>query len=354
MQKKKDFLIAAAYWFTVAAIGYLCLRYLLGYLMPFLLALAIAGGCEKGISFLGRKLHLKRSFLAAVVTLTLVSSFAALLAAGVSALLRQAMSFLAELPLYLQQLPRFSDEMLQRLEEFCTSCGADMRPWLQEGVHSLTSQLGVWLGKLSQRCLQWVTAAVSRLPRAALFTVTAALAVFFTIGSYPQIKAFLRRQFSEERRRSLREFRDGTVTSVKQWLRAQLLLLGITFAELLAGLALLRMPYALLIAAVTALIDALPVFGSGIVLLPWAAICFCSGAMPRGLALTALYAVVTLVHNLAAPKLLATQSGMTPLVSLLAMYVGFCAGGVWGMLLGPVAAMLLCQFRENGLLHLWK
>lgn len=354
MQKKKDFLILAGYWAALAAIGYLCVKYLLGYLLPFLLAFCIAGGCEKGILFLRRKLHLKRSFLAAVITLALTGGFAALLAVVISALLRQAVSFLAELPLYLQQMPRVSDEILRRLESFCTSCGTDVQPWLQKGINSLTSQLGTWLGKLSGRCLQAVTTAVARLPRAALFTVTAALAVYFTVGSYPRIRAFFRRQFSDARLKSIREFRDGTVTSVKQWLRAQLLLLAITFAQLLAGLSLLRIPYALLIAAVTALIDALPVFGSGIVLLPWAVLCFCSGAMPRGLALVTIYAVVTLVHNIAAPKLMAAQSGLPPLVSLVALYVGFCVGGVWGMLIGPVLAMLLYQFRQNGLLRLWK
>ena len=120
------------------------------------------------------------------------------------------------------------------------------------------------------------------------------------------------------------------------------------------GLGLLGIPYTLLIAAVTALIDALPVFGTGVVLLPWAAICLLTEDIPRGVGLCALYAAVTLVRSIATPRLLAAGSGTSPLVSLLAMYAGFRAWGVWGMVLFPLGAMLLCELQKSGAVKLWK
>ena len=66
---------------------------------------------------------------------------------------------------------------------------------------------------------------------------------------------------------------------------------------LLAGFLLMGQRYALLLAAVTALVDALPVFGTGTVLLPWAAVCLLAGQAPRAVALAALYAVIlSLIH----------------------------------------------------------
>ena len=119
-------------------------------------------------------------------------------------------------------------------------------------------------------------------------------------------------------------------------------------------LLLMRQEYALLLAALIALIDALPVFGTGTVLVPWAAVECLLGAVPRGIALLALFAVISVVRSVLEPKLMAAQAGLPPLASLCAMYVGFCAMGVAGMVLAPMALMLVKQLRDGGYIRLWR
>ena len=114
------------------------------------------------------------------------------------------------------------------------------------------------------------------------------------------------------------------------------------------------MGIALLLAVVIAFIDALPVFGTGTVLLPWAALCCLEGNFPKGIALTALYLVIWLVRSIMEPKLMAKSAGLPPLPALMAMYVGFCAMGVAGMILGPILLLLVKQLHDGGYLHLWK
>ena len=103
-----------------------------------------------------------------------------------------------------------------------------------------------------------------------------------------------------------------------------------------------------------ALVDALPVFGTGTVLIPWAVLCCIVGQVPQGIALAALYAVITLVRSVLEPKIMAAQVDLPPLAALAAMYVGFSAFGVAGMLLFPVGLMLVKQLHDAGFLHLWK
>ena len=69
MQREKAFLIKAAYWAAVLSVSWLVLRYALVWLLPFLLALGFAALMEPVIALARRKLHLKRGFLAAVLTL---------------------------------------------------------------------------------------------------------------------------------------------------------------------------------------------------------------------------------------------------------------------------------------------
>ena len=136
-----------------------------------------------------------------------------------------------------------------------------------------------------------------------------------------------------------------------KWCKAQCILLGVTFCELLAGLLLMRQGYALLLAALIAVIDALPVFGTGTVLVPWGALCLLTGNVPKGLGLLALYGVISLVRSVLEPKIMAAQVDLSPLA---AMYVGFCAFGVAGMVLCPMALLCVKQLHDSGWLRLWK
>ena len=98
----------------------------------------------------------------------------------------------------------------------------------------------------------------------------------------------------------------------------------------------------------------LPVFGTGTVLLPWAAACLLLGQAPRAVALAALYAVISAVRSFLEPKVMAAQAGLPPLAALAAMYAGFRAFGVAGMILLPVALLFVKQLHDQGYVGLWK
>ena len=99
---------------------------------------------------------------------------------------------------------------------------------------------------------------------------------------------------------------------------------------------------------------ALPVFGTGTVLVPWGALCLLTGNVPKGLGLLALYGVISLVRSVLEPKIMAAQVDLPPLAALTAMYVGFCAFGVAGMVLCPMALLFVKQLHDSGWLRLWK
>ncbi|MFQ8761084.1 MAG: AI-2E family transporter [Intestinimonas sp.] len=119
------------------------------------------------------------------------------------------------------------------------------------------------------------------------------------------------------------------------WLKAQGMLMLITFGELTLGFLFLGVDLSILLAALTALVDALPVFGTGTVLIPWALLELLSGRFSMALGLFVLYLIVSLVRSLLEPKLVGDRVGLPPLAALLCMYVGFRAFGVVGMVLSP-------------------
>jgi len=135
--------------------------------------------------------------------------------------------------------------------------------------------------------------------------------------------------------------------SLTRWLRAQAILCSLTFCQLLAGFWLLGERYSLLAAFLITLVDALPVFGTGTVLIPWALAELLLGSVPRGAALVILYLCTLTVRSITEPKLVAAQAGLPPIASLMAMYLGARAFGVAGMVLFPLLLLLAAQMLRT-------
>ena len=124
----------------------------------------------------------------------------------------------------------------------------------------------------------------------------------------------------------------------KQYLRTCLLLGGLTFLQAFIGLAVMGIPYAFILALLIAVVDFLPLLGTGIILVPWAVLCFLLGQVKLGVGLLILYGISTVVRQVLEPKLIGDGLGLHPLLSLLSMYAGLRLFGVGGMILAPLMA----------------
>ena len=170
-------------------------------------------------------------------------------------------------------------------------------------------------------------------------------------GMLPKIKSWLKKRLPEEKLKPAADALKRMKNAVGGWLTAQLKLMGVTFTILTLGFVVLRIAYAPLWALVVALVDALPVLGTGTVLVPWAVICFLQGEGARAIGLLGVYAVVTLSRSMLEPKLVGRHLGLDPLVTLMALYVGYKLWGVGGMIFAPLLAVTIMQVtpgRERG------
>jgi predicted PurR-regulated permease PerM len=127
------------------------------------------------------------------------------------------------------------------------------------------------------------------------------------------------------------------------WLWAQCKLIGITFLVLTIGFFLLQISYAPVWAALISLVDALPVLGTGIILVPWSFICFLQGNSIRAVGLLGTYVVAVLLRSVLEPRFVGKQLGLDPLVTLFSMYAGYRLFGLGGMILSPLLAVTATQ-----------
>ena len=141
-------------------------------------------------------------------------------------------------------------------------------------------------------------------------------------------------------------------TACTAWLKTQVIIIMITSSLCIVGLFLIRNPYACLLGIGMGILDALPIFGTGAVLIPWGIISLLQGNWKNGVVLLVLYGICYFVRQILEAKIMGNQVGLSALETLLSMYVGLKLFGLAGLLLGPVGLLMIedlveLYWREN-------
>lgn len=348
------FLLRLAYAGLLSGGLWLAGRVLLPWLLPFLAALGLSALLEPGIRFLSRRLGLGRRWAAGVCTAALAGGLLAGAALVVWRAGYELSVLLGRLPVLMSGLPALAGELESRLYRFLVALPVPAQEPVRTALKGLMEEGAGLPARLYEGLLSLLSAGAAALPALSLFVMTALLATYLISAGRPELAEAANRRLPAPWRDGLGRLSAGLKEALGGWLKAQLLLMLITFGELTVGFLLLRVELALLLAGVTALLDALPVFGSAVILVPWALFSFLSGDTLLAVGLLALCAAATLTRSLVEPRLVGSRVGLHPLAALGGMYVGFQAFGVAGMILAPLFLVVAKQLWASGVLReLW-
>ncbi len=187
-----------------------------------------------------------------------------------------------------------------------------------------------------------------KLPDIFIATVVFLLSLYFMVTDSGRVSCTIRKPFSGKFLEKVDTFRTEIKKYVGGYIKAQLTIMCISFTIILIGLSILRVGYAPIIALVTAFVDALPFFGSGAILWPWAGVSFIMGNTLEGVGLIIVYLCVILTRQFLEPKIVSKNIGIHPLVTLMSMYIGFKIFSVGGMILGPLVMVMLVSMYRIG------
>ena len=196
---------------------------------------------------------------------------------------------------------------------------------------NLLSALGGAIGSILKRV-------VSAAPSAILFGVSFVMFSIYFCLDYEKIRASFSCAIPDRVGKWGATIREGIFKALGGFVRAYAVMFALTFILSLVGLLLLGRKYALTTAICIALVDMLPVLGTGAVLIPWALCAVLSGNIGLGIGLALLWLIITAVRAVVEPRIIGESIGISPILSLVAAYAGFKAFGVLGMIIAPVAA----------------
>lgn len=321
------------------AVTVIAWRWVVPVALPFLVGLLVALAAEPLVRLLGRKLP--RGAAAGIgVSCTLVGVLTVLVFVT-ALLLRQLGNLTDRIPALVDSAKAGLTSLQTTLLHLAEGAPEAVRPTLQRTVDRAFQSSGAVVEGFLQRLPDAISAVLSYLTGSAVAVGTGCLAAFMLSARLPKLRASLEAPSRESLVGRVLPKLKRLRLALWGWLKAQVTLSGVSFLILLAGLLLLRIPFAPLWAAFIALVDAVPLLGTGTVLVPWAVVSLLQGETVQAVGLLVIYGLTFLSRSTLEPKLVGKQLGLDPLLTLVSLYAGYRLWGIGGMLLSPLLCVVV-------------
>ena len=322
---------------------------LAAFFSPFVIGYMISLMAYPLVSFLERRIKLKRKFGSALIVILAIVLVLFILYLLIS---RAALLFRYILAL----IPGIYDTAGPELEAFSRSAAAYARHlplWMQKPVEDFLGNLNQHIDSaveaLASPTLETAQILVKSIPAALVSLVITLLSSYIFIVDREKIRNKIHSlipahiaRYGEYARRDLKRLIYG-------YFLAQFRIMFVIMVVMTVGLLLLGVRHAILLALFISLLDFLPIFGTGTVLFPWAIIKLINGDIRYALGLILIYVVTQVIRQIIQPKIVGDSVGMSPMLTLLCLYIGFQLRGLGGMLLAVPVRMVLLKLYEYGI-----
>ncbi|MEG0047807.1 MAG: sporulation integral membrane protein YtvI [Clostridia bacterium] len=311
------------------------------WLSPFVIGIAVAAMLQPLIGFMQTKLHAKRGLAVAICVIVvlvlaflLLYWFCSIVAVQVISVGQNAQTIVSSVVGLLQTA---TDKLLDMAKALPDSIGLTIRASLDDAFRKLSDAGMALAGGLVNGVVTFATS----LPYAFIYANFLILAIIFITNRYEKIQHFFSKKRDNVGEDSIRLLRQSAGKGTIGYIRVQLLFSLLTLLVSWVFFQAVGFEYAFLIGFVAALLELIPQFGCGTLYIPWSVVCFIVGSTRNGWLVIGLYLVYSLLRRVTEPALLGSNLGVSPLCSLIGMFVGMRVAGVVGLILGPIAMVVL-------------
>lgn len=321
---------------------------LLSFFMPFVVGWIIALIASPIVRFLEERLKIKRKAGTAVVIVVVIALIIVLGYFLSAFLIEQITGLMNDLPFMWESLQKEMNSMEGTLGAFF----AGMPGELQSGWSNLIGSMEIYLSSLltggNAPDMRWIGDMAQKVPNIFVGTVMGFLSSYFFTAERSGMHNFLQDYMPKGILKYWNMVKKSFSSAVGGYFKAQFKIEGIIYVLLAIGLMILKIKYAPLIAVLVAIVDLLPVFGAGTILLPWAAFRFFGGDYKTTIGLLIIWGVAQVVRQMIQPKIVGDTLGMPAIPTLFLLFIGYKAAGVLGMILAVPIGIILLNMYQSG------
>lgn len=316
--------------------------------IPFLIAFIISLLIEPIIRKVMKYTNLTRKVSAIITMIVVFGIIIGLLIWGISGIITESSNLLNGLNDYVQKASMYINNFIANFKFDKIQITDELRGVAESSANNA-------IGMITNLAKQWlnnIINSVKYLPNLLIYIAITIMATYFVCADklyiLDQIEYHLPQKWVKKMGNHAREI----ISSLGDYLKAQAILILIAFVIVLIGLYIFKMlgwnvGYPLMAALGIGFVDALPILGSGTVMIPWAIISGMNGDLKLAIGLLILYLIIIITRQLLEPKIVSNHIGIHPIFTLIAMYTGFKMIGVIGMIIGPVMLIIVKNVFGN-------
>ncbi len=314
---------------------YLGFRYLLPLIIPFLFAYFLAWIIRPSTEFLYRRLKLPR-IIGGTLSLTVLL---AVVGTGLfflfNTLIKQTIAFIRNIPVYMNYIAGKLDSLCSGCDDVFGLSMGTIRGVVDDNLEHMVDRIKTdIMPGITQRTITITIALVAAIGIILIILIAAVLIV-------KDLSGFRKKYEGNDLYQDIHKVTDKLADAGIAYLRSQLMIMVIVALLSVLGLTILKNEYALLIGLIIALMDALPILGSGIVYIPWSIIMLINGNIFSAAILVTTFLICQIIREILEPKLIGNRIGIKPLFTLIAMYVGVKLFSIAGFFLGPIGLIII-------------
>lgn len=318
---------------------------------PFIIAIVISLVLDKVVEYAVKKIKVPRKVVGTILVLLVYGVLILLIYVIVSMLLKEAISIAGDLPNMFEYIKSKYDLIYEKYIIAINNIPTSITEKIYEIGIEFFSNASNYITKLFNTILSFIMF----IPNILVYAVITLLATLFLVTDRRRLSMYVHDIFPKRFVRKLSNIFNGIITSLSQYLKAQLTMICITFVELLIAFIILKQNYPFTLALIIAIIDAFPILGVGGVLIPWGIYSAITGNMSLGIGLLITYAVIIVVRQLIEPRIVSNNLGVHPFLTLISMYIAFKIFGIVGLIIGPIVMVIFknvfSQLFEYGYLQ---
>lgn len=312
------------------------------FFMPFLIAFIISLLVEPIIRFVKNKTKLSRKASAIIVLIVVFSIIIGLLIWGITSLISETTNLLGDLNHYFDNIYEGAQDIIKSIDFEKIEISPEVQKTIQDSLWEFIGTLSNWV----KNALTSLIGILTAIPSIAIYVVITLLSIYFVCTDKLFIIDQIEHHLPKEWVKKIGVHLKGLISSLGSYLKAQATLILVSFIISLIGLYIfqfagLGLEFPLMMALFIGFVDALPILGSGTIMLPWAVILAFDGNMNLAIAIFVLWIIMSVVRQLLEPRIVSKHIGVHPLFTLIAMYTGFKFMGVLGMFVGPIVLIIL-------------
>ncbi len=344
-EQKINFIVNVGFYTILLAIGFYVFKFVLSYLFPVIIGLFITVFLQKPARIISNKAGISKSLCSVFLVLVTYITIMGLIVFGIY-----------KAGTYLGTLTSDSSESLSYISQYIKDAKISVENFIQKLSPTLSNIVTSFIEKFSTMITSYLSEFVKNTafstPMFITGSVVTIIASCYIAKDYDRFKISIKSVLKDRYIIAFYKLREIFCNKFFKLITGYLKLLVITFLELAVGLILLKAKNAIIIAALIALLDLLPVFGTGTVLIPWGIINIVSGDIYKGVGLIILYVIVALIRNIIEPKIIGKQIGLHPLIALVAVFIGLKLFGFFGIFSVPFTIILVYNMFEEGIFDL--